>query len=109
MRVIKFRFIKGNRVLGTQELKPNGIIDTAYDWDECNQFTGLLDRNGKEIWEGDIVDYFYEFWNTGGMGERRKGEVKWYSRNACFTLYKDMVVIGNIYENPELLKGGHDE
>ena len=76
------------------------------------QFTGLTDKNGKEIWEGDIV-----FWkdNSDGMGcPGSKHSIEW-NDNFCgwepiclgpddgydFRLCE---VIGNIYENPELLK-----
>jgi len=69
------------------------------------QFTGLLDKNGKEIYEGDF------------LGEDEKAEVKF--ENGAFRVRgwvigewlgkiemrgKDTSIIGNIYENPELLK-----
>ena len=68
---------------------------------EIMQFTGLKDRHGKEIYEGDIVDY----------GNGRNKVVEFIDGCFCIcgitampklmTLYP---VIGNIYENPELLK-----
>jgi uncharacterized phage protein (TIGR01671 family) len=78
------------------------------------QFTGLKDKNGVEIYEGDIVKYFQPYskaWHTH--------IVKWDNLWACFGLFeegnkwckesdwvkiKEIEVIGNIYENPELLK-----
>lgn len=72
------------------------------------QFTGLLDKNGKEIYEGDIV-----LWQNSD-GEKVKDKVVFYEgafrmRNMSFTLYdytdsNIFEVIGNIYNNPELLE-----
>jgi len=69
---------------------------------EITQFTGLLDRTGKEIWEGDIVRS-----SNGAYISRIEdihafcGETGLYGDDA-----DEVEIIGNIYENPGLLATG---
>ena len=89
----------------------------VYRFDEIEllQFTGLKDKNGEEIYEGDIVEGFY---HVPFSSELRKAVcyVAWdrsgywtYKGERDFTAgyltdLKDQQVIGNIYENPDLLE-----
>ena len=66
------------------------------------QFTGLLDKNGKEIYEGDIVEDDMKQKEAVVM---EYGEWRVYGRSLWQeSKSKRIEVIGNIYENQELLK-----
>ena len=89
---------------------------------ELMQYTGLKDSEGKEIYEGDIVEG--NSWTCSGMGlaelVKCKWEItfeyaKWYTRliykkdgrdvsKPDLYFHEDLKIIGNIYENPELLE-----
>ncbi len=75
------------------------------------QSTGLLDKNGKEIFEGDIVDYQVPNQEMCGLYEvRRSSSGEWridnetYGRSLYIAGSQHCKIIGNIYENPELLE-----
>ncbi|MFK5950913.1 MAG: YopX family protein [Methylococcales bacterium] len=132
MREIKFNYIYGikdkpetyfNKTFSLADIS-NGL-----HWDEIadspllrdykiiayRQFTGIQDKNGKDIYEGDIVD---DIFNVGQLKE-----IYYSEENACFmnrgigsicgfdmeisidpeTLTKGKI-IGNIHQNPELLE-----
>jgi len=78
------------------------------------QYTGLKDKNGTKIFEGDIVDVLYDV-NYIGVATERIGVFE-VVHNGCFMGQKggvryhfipsdECTVIGNIYDNPELLGG----
>ena len=132
-REIKFRAWDkiDSKMVSVSHLKINRVTKDwmAYYWDEKQglemplgkekrafflmQFTGLKDKNGKEIYEGDIVeekdfkrifkiewDEYEARWDLIMM----KGDDGWVGQKRHIVDTCRMEVIGNIYENKDLLK-----
>ena len=106
-------------------------VEHCVDSETICQYTELEDENGKEIYEGDIVDWTF-FYNrigpSGGATEtdiQLRGVIKWGKAGFIFEVWRndfenagwygisdlnfdpasDIEVIGNIYDNPELVEG----
>ncbi len=110
MREIRFKaWEPETKKMFTPTVIPNPSVTPDRHDGILMQYTGLKDKNGKEIYEGDIVDY------QDCEGEHGRGVVvfeegrfivradekhSWWSLN--FPTSNE--VIGNIYENPELIK-----
>lgn len=99
MREIKFRAWnkKENRMFKVGQIEFDYLEQGRYEDIEFMQYTGLKDKNGKEIYEGDIVNQ--EGLDTNSVVEYRGAQFTYGERLA----FPNVIVVGNIYENPELL------
>ena len=92
------------------------ICDYEVDRDTICQCTGLKDKNGKLIWENDIVAYWDTYSTENGRAEAGCiGKVFWDNETMSFVVTNrlsaesyevldECSVIGNIFDNPELLE-----
>ena len=101
-----------------------GMINDVPDMKEVDpsticQCTGLKDKNGKLIWENDIVAYWDSYSTESGLAEADCiGKVVWDDETISFqvtnrlsaesyeVLDDECSVIGNVFDNPELLEVG---
>ena len=124
MRTIKFRgksiltdeWFYGDLVHSADKKKTAILMNDKDSYDECEvvpetigQFTGLYDCEGEEIFEGDILDFngltvevrfvrgVFALLINGNLDDKLGG----HCRTDLFAK-----VIGNVYENPDILKGG---
>ena len=118
MREIKFRGWEYNegRFLSWEELQ-EGTVQDVFRVFEVSQFTGLRDKKGKEVYEGDIlksrhlvpcvIEWSFDRWTRKVMSP--KGQRNYHFHlEADFNDAQDRLlgyeVIGNIWENPSLLE-----
>ena len=122
MRTIKFRaksilnyeWLYGDLVHSADKKRFAILVNDKDSYDECEggpetvgQFTGLKDKNGEEIFEGDILDFdgitvevrfvrgVFALLANGNLDDELCGDC----RTDLFAK-----VIGNVYENPDILK-----
>ena len=98
-----------------RDIKEN-VMASIDDESTICQCTGLKDKNGKLIWENDIVGYWDTYSTENGQAEMDCiGKVVWDDETISFRVTNrlsaesyevldDCSVIGNIFDNPELLE-----
>jgi uncharacterized phage protein (TIGR01671 family) len=81
----------------------NGVDFRVDEGEVFMQYTGINDQNGKEIYEGDVIGWNFDGKDESGVVEWQ-GSGFWVSTGQGRWMPSTCVVIGNIYENPNLLK-----
>lgn len=86
-------------------------ISTAYQVrpETIGQFTGLTDKNGTKIFEGDIVEYEGKRYSINYLPHYARFSAVKPNTVFCVFAYQRGEVIGNIYDNPELIGGGEND
>ena len=114
MREIKFRFWIKEKEVMVQDVRIHGKLNSKLNqqWLVPMQFTGLKDKNGKEIYEDDLIRvaddiyiakvmFSYDSWRPDVY--QRKTLSEWIRSRSRAMGGEGVEVIGNIYQNPELL------
>lgn len=118
-----FIHASGNSVNESDKVNEEGCLRfVAFEVDESTicQYTGLTDKNGRKIWENDVVAYWDTYSTENGYAEADCiGKVCWDDETLSFQVTERLSAesyevldecsfIGNVFDNPELLNATED-
>nr|DAS36619.1 MAG TPA: YopX protein [Caudoviricetes sp.] len=108
-----------NKKIGYMQYQTEYMPDTSYsipvgfeefEYSELMEWTGLYDKNGEDIYEGDIIfesfgeKYYKVIFENGSFKAEFNGDFDEYSFDLIDVVAQGCEIVGNIYENPELIK-----
>ena len=108
-----------NKKIGYMQYQTEDMPDTSYsipvgfeefEYSELMEWTGLYDKNGEDIYEGDIIfesfgeKYYKVIFENGSFKAEFNGDFDEYSFDLIDVVAQGCEIVGNIYENPELIK-----
>ncbi len=108
-----------NKIIGYMQYQTEYMPDTSYsipvgfeefEYSELMEWTGLCDKNGEDIYEGDILfesfgeKYYKVIFENGSFRAEFNGDFEEYSFDLIDVVAQGCEIVGNIYENPELME-----
>ena len=116
--IYKYKVWNGREMVSPDYITRNGIAFWKEDSIQCSspkivQFTGVLDRNGKEIYQGDlvkfggrthIVQYTQKRDVNYGQGDCTESLFAGFLIGSSYGSDNEIEVVGNIYANPDALE-----